>query len=438
MKKKTAVIFFSFLFAGMVVLTGFFIKLNQKNRDYQIKLGNVYMQSIDSLCNGISNINVELKKSTYVTTPEKITMLAAEIYHESGAVMSALAQLPAGEEDLSEIYKFISQAGDYTVALSKKAISDGAISDEERKNLETLASTAQTLSAAVEEMRINYENGSGIELEFDEETDSVSVSRSLAGIRDSVAEYPTLIYDGPYSDHILEGESQLLAQSTEITAHDAKKIAAQVLKIDEEKLNFSGEIESKLAAYRFDSEDTSVAVTKRGGYILYFRKFRTMGQAMLDYEQAVKAATLWLEENTNLTFSQSYYFADEGVCTVNFAYKEGATVCYTDLIKVGVALDTGEIVLCEANGYIMNHKSRTIKTPDYTEQQAAEIISPSLTVNFVNRVLIPSGGGSEIPCYEFKTVDGEGQEVLIYINQDTLSEERVYLVLNTEGGTLTK
>ncbi len=438
MKKTTLIRIFSFFFAGMLTLAGFLMRVEQKNKEYRIKLSNVYMQSLDSLCNSLSNITVELKKSTYVTTPQKISMLAAEVYHESGAVMSALSQLPSGEEDLSSVYKFISQAGDYLVSLSKEAISGDSISSKARENLKKLSATAEMLSTAVEEMRINYENGSGMELEVSGETGDISVANSLADIRDSVEEYPTLIYDGPYSDHILEGESQLLANSTEITVDDAKKRAAQILKIPENELSHSGEIEGKLAAYRFDTKDTSVAVTKRGGYILYFRKFRPQGEAKLSYEQAVNAAALWLKENTNLTFAESYYFADEGVCTVNFAYKEGATVCYTDLIKIGVALDTGEVVLCEANGYIMNHKPRTIKTPAHTEEEAKSVVSPLLSINSASRVLIPSGGGEEIPCYEFKTTDAEGQEVLVYINQDNLSEERIYLVLKTEGGTLTK
>ncbi len=438
MKKRTFIKIFSFFLAGMLALFGLFLRLEKRNEDYRIRLGNVYMQSISSLCDSLSNVNVELKKTTYVTTPEKISQLAARIYHESGAVMSALSQLPAGEEDMSPVYKFISQAGDYTLALSKKAISGEEISTDERQNLKILADTAEKLSLAVEEMRINYENGNGMSLEIEGGAEDISVSSSLAEIRDSVSEYPTLVYDGPYSDHILEGESQMLTDAREITVTEAKTKAAAALGVTEDKLTLSGEAEGKLAAYRFDTEDTTIAVTKRGGYILYFRKYRPFAGMVLSYEQAVKAASAWLSEKTNLTFKESYYFADEGVCTVNFAYKEGATVCYTDLIKVGVALDTGEIVLCEANGYIMNHTARTIKTPSRTEEEAKSVVSDALNIISSQRTLIPSDGGQEIPCYEFRCTDADGEEVLVYINQEDLSEERVYLVLKTDGGTLTK
>ena len=56
----------------------------------------------------------------------------------------------------------------------------------------------------------------------------------------------------------------------------------------------------------------------------------------------------------------SYYALNDGICVVNFAQMEGDAICYTDLIKVGVALDNGEIVSIDARGYLMNHKDRTI------------------------------------------------------------------------------
>ena len=91
------------------------------------------------------------------------------------------------------------------------------------------------------------------------------------------------------------------------------------------------------------------------------RNTRDVGDHNLSYEQAIAKATQFLSNKTGRTFKESYYLADEGVCVINFAYKDGATICYTDLIKVGVALDNGEIVFYEPRGYLMNHKTRTIR-----------------------------------------------------------------------------
>lgn len=45
---------------------------------------------------------------------------------------------------------------------------------------------------------------------------------------------------------------------------------------------------------------------------------------------------------------ETYYFTSDGICTINFAYTQSGVTCYTDLIKVGVALDDGSIVLFDA------------------------------------------------------------------------------------------
>ena len=40
---------------------------------------------------------------------------------------------------------------------------------------------------------------------------------------------------------------------------------------------------------------------------------------------------------------ESYFSTNDGICTINFAYMEDDVVCYPDLIKVNVALDTGNV-----------------------------------------------------------------------------------------------
>ena len=86
----------------------------------------------------------------------------------------------------------------------------------------------------------------------------------------------------------------------------------------------------------------------------------------------------------------------------------------------------------------MNHKPRTIATPTHTAQQASKIISKDLLVLSTKQALILSDGNYETLCFEFlcKTVDNS--KVLVYINAADLTEERLFLVEQTDGGTFTK
>ena len=122
---------------------------------------------------------------------------------------------------------------------------------------------------------------------------------------------------------------------------------------------------------------------------------------------------------------------------INFAFVDGQTICYTDLIKVGVAMDTGEIMLYEASGYLTNHKTRAFQSPAHTEEEAKQLLKTDLTVRETAIALIPTDG-EEKRCYEFLCSGKKGEEILVYINVSTLKEEEILILLKEDGGTLVK
>ena len=134
----------------------------------------------------------------------------------------------------------------------------------------------------------------------------------------------------------------------------------------------------------------------------------------------------------------TYYFTQDNVCVINFAYLDGQTICYTDLIKVGVSLDSGETVFFESSGYLANHTIRAFETAKYTAEEAERSINAELDVRSVSMVLIPTDSGGEIRCYEFTCKGQKDEEILAYVNVKTLQNEQIFIVLKTDGGTLVK
>lgn len=51
----------------------------------------------------------------------------------------------------------------------------------------------------------------------------------MENVEESFREYPTLIYDGPFSEHIENQQSQMLANEPEITGEEARKRAEEFL-----------------------------------------------------------------------------------------------------------------------------------------------------------------------------------------------------------------
>ena len=110
---------------------------------------------------------------------------------------------------------------------------------------------------------------------------------------------------------------------------------------------------------------------------------------------------------------------------------------YTDLIKVGIALDNGEAVMFGAQGFIMNHTDRGVRNAKMTAEKAESVLSPLLKVKSCSLAVVPLYSRAERLCYEF-LCDGEnGDQLLVYINADTLSQEDIKLLVKTDSGTLT-
>lgn len=431
----------SFLTAFIIALGAFVFIEKSKVKKLKIDAEYRYSMNLSELNGSLYNISLALRKSLYASSATQFGVIAAELSAESTVAKNALSQLPPSAEEISNVNKFLSQVGDYTLYLSKKVISGQNISDDERTNLHTLAVSAASLSGKVENIKADYEQEGVWDLEFSkdiEESVSGSFSDNLLELEELLSDYPTLIYDGPFSDHMLNGTSLLLDNSQEITLEEAITVASEVLKTDAKNIKRAEDINGKIPSFCFNFGESSVAVTKKGGYVLYMRIYREIAEHKISYEDALELGQEYLQTATETKFEPTYYFSDEGVCVINFAAKVGTTLCYTDLVKVGIALDTGEIVLLESAGYLSNHYDRTIVAPSYSVADATEKLSKSLKVNAVKRAIIPTDGNKEKHCYEFNCTGIDNEELLVYMNVKNLEEEKILLVLKTDGGTLVK
>lgn len=431
MRRKVRII--SFFVAVLAALTGFIVKENTLRKDYQARLNLIYSSALASLNENLENIRVGLKKCIYLSSATMIGEQARELGVSAQSAKNALSVFPAGEKELTQINRFLSHVGSYSSYVAAEAASGKEISGEQRENIQTLLSSAEELYSLIGEISVNYATGINWQ-----ENDGDFIS-DIEQTEDTLTDYPSLIFDGPFSDHLLEGSSKLLESLDRIDEETAKAKIADLLSVPIEKISLAAEQSGAIESFRFSADGTAVSVTKNGGIVSYVRKYRDVRDAGLTSAQCIEHAKAFLYNVFgNKNFAESYFQVQDGLCIINFAYKDGATVCYTDLVKVGVAVDNGEVLFFEADGYIMNHKPRTIATPTHSIDEAREVISGSLSVLNSKQALIPSDGNYEVLCYEFLCEDKNGNKVLVYINTADLSEERLYLVEETENGTFTK
>jgi germination protein YpeB len=166
---------------------------------------------------------------------------------------------------------------------------------------------------------------------------------------------------------------------------------------------------------------------------------RFADESTLTYEEAIKTATLFLNQRGYKNVKESYYAVVDGIMTINFAFYENGITYYTDLIKVSVNLTDGSVTAFDATGYLMNHTKRALpKKVKYTLSSGKKLIRKNLQIISSKKAFIPTKWGTENYTYEYHCVDKKGQEVLLYIDPVTGEEKDLLLLLYKDGGVLTK
>ena len=442
--KKMFIRAISFLSVACVVLTVSTVVYANRAQKYKFATQIVYERALAELCESLDNITVSLQKGTYCSTGRMLSEIGNDLNRQATSAKVSLSQLTDKTVPSDEMYTFLSQIGAFTlsVAQNKDRLS---LSEKQKKSLASLYEYSQSLSENLNKIRDGAYKGDITQFENKNTLSDASAEyrksflQSMSDAEQSLADYPTLIYDGPFADSMLNkkgGES--LKNLGEITQDEARKIASEYIKTTPESLREEADVNSEIELYCFTKGDVAVAVTKRGGKLCYMRNPRKVGSETISTSEGIKRAKKFLKDSGYENMKDSYYSLYDGVCTINFAYTKEGAIHYSDLIKVGVALDSGEIVFADARGYLVNHCERTFGEEKISLPQAREIVRDDLKILSENSAVIPLDTGKEANCFEFRCKDKKGQEVLIYIDKETGEERDILLLLYADGGILTR
>lgn len=445
--KRNLIRIISFICAAIVALSAVAVSNYVRAEKLDRINTNSQQRALTELTTCMSNIQQGLSKEFYTATAPMAEKLSSEIWREASQAKSCLSVLPVSDILLENTFKFLSQVGAFCSSLSEKAAKGEKISEEEYASLEELIKYSKELTSRLENMCAYLENGALIFESTDdavaamsEELDSMDFETAISDAEQALVDYPTLIYDGPFSDHILQKEPEMTKGKEEISEAAATEAAANFSGIAIEKLKREEDENGTLASYTFSSEEDGVviSITKRGGYLSYMLGSSYAGVSKLSAEEAIERGLEYLKSHGINNMKESYYSINDGICTVNYAYVQNGVICYPDLIKISVAMDTGKVISVDARGYLVNHFARTDVNPVLTSENAAKSLSPYLTVKDVKTAVIPTDSGNEILCYEFWCEGTGNEELLVYINAATGEEENIFFLLYSDNGILVR
>lgn len=436
------------LLAVALVITGLWGGYNYfLNREHAIQMDNMHQRSFFDMVSRVNNIETSLSKLMVSGDQGQHLILVSEIWRHADGAQADLASLPISHLSLVETSKLLNQMSDYSSYLTKKIGQGKTLTVDENKNLQELHNSYVALGDKLRELQDEINSG-GVRWgdirrqgsRLGEGTDDL-ITHQLVSIEKSSIKYPSLIYDGPFSESLKEFDNVRL-EGKEIDQKEAIEVVRnfigdeKIAEIDEWSES-NGDIKcwGVSASLKDGRGPFCFTVSKRGGKVVNMVGDPGAQNVTLSVEKAREVASEFLKDKGYESMSPAYQQFDQGICTINFAYRQGDVMVYPDLIKVKISLDDGQVVGFESKNYLIAHKERDIEEPEISVEQARELVNPSFKIESERLALIPTPSRNERLCYEFNGKFGEDR-FIVYIDAKTGEEVDILKIIDSNMGTL--
>ena len=442
---------FALLFIGALVW-GY--NQNQIKKQHEVALENHYQRLFFDVKKHIENIQVNLNKALVANSRERNILLLSQIANEAISAHDKLGQMPLTHAETASTEKFLNQAADYSTYLIQRHLQGEDLTDEQRQALSNLQNNSAKFNAELTNIQNNLAEGnfflgslSASQLNRIKDADKNILQTSLVQLDEQIAKTPELIYDGPFADQMINRKPVGLPNN-DVSLEDARKAAVEFLgnisvrdiEPFEEGENIN---EARIPAYTFNlypenqrrNTPIYMGISKKGGKVIWMNNPRPVANTKISIKNAEERAMKYLQEKGFENMEPNYSLKYDGTILFNFVNTENDVTIYPDLIKVKVALDTGEIVGFDASAYYLNHHDRTIESPHIDEAEARSKVRQDFNIDSTRLAIIPKGK-SEVLCYEFKGKYNDN-DFIVYINALDGSEEQILQLIKNENGTLT-
>lgn len=428
--------------------------LFKTKNQYATMLQNQYQRAFRDLVADVENVRILLDKADVSASTAQCNSLMTQLWQSGHSATQSLGLIPISLGVLGNTEKFLNQLSDFSFSISKINAGNKLMNDEQKNQLNQLSDYSTNLLNELRTMQQDI-NTDGIKFGematkglFHMKDAGENVADTKFGsIEKQFTEYPTMIYDGPFSDNVIEGKPKALEKEKDV---DLKAAEDRVKKfIGEDKVGKVTEISSGKGSIntfgleveppdRDKSKSVFIDITKKGGHVLWLLDPRAVTDKKLSDEEATKKAKEFLKTQDFGDLEETFYYKNDNTITVTYvAIEDGGVLVYPDQMKVKVALDNGDIVGFDAIQYLKAHRQRDIGTPMISEEEARSKVSTNLEVDRVKLTLIPLPGDREQLCYEFRG-KCKDNDYFVYINAENGNEENILRIIKEENGTLTQ
>lgn len=415
---------------------------SSSNMNLANSLEDIYQKNIYELVDNVNNTEIKLSKTLSSTDNDYRAKMLREISYNTDMAQSNLNNLPYTIGGVNESIAFVNQVSGYTETLSKNLEKGGSLSSKDLDTLERVYDNILTLKQSLTRFSENNAKGYNVIKQSNiMDGENNKFSKELGLVKEVNVEYPTMIYDGPFSDSVINKKIVGLSQKN-ITKETAKSNLLKILtNLSEGEVEYKGETKGKFETYDFVSKTADgkqkayIQLTKQGGNLLTMSSYSDKRGEKITMKNAEETALKFADKcgikNAKVVWSDKL----SGNAYLNIAPVENDIILYPDLVKVKVDLYDGSILGYEASSYYTNHKERTFASKSVAMSSARGKIEKKFNIKFSRLALIPLDYNQEILCYEF-ACNYANDDYYFYYNATNGKLENVLKVIKTDNGNL--
>ncbi|NLB60809.1 MAG: hypothetical protein GX802_00005, partial [Clostridiales bacterium] len=348
---------------------------------YQLATEAQYRRAYAELLTEVGELDAILSKIQVAGTRAQFTLLLSNAWNTSGRCVGLLAQIPASHLDSSDVNSFLIRVSDYANTLTNKLAHGGTISSKELDKIGELRSACNKVTADLAERY--FSNKLSVEL-----LDSNGYFTTAAEVHKNEAakiDYPTIIYDGPFSESTEKAEAKGLRGGMV----DEAKAKKEALNYAPDGTNLTSATTSVGAISSFDFSGTTkdgreidISVSQKGGDIVWMMSSATTDMtdkpSDKEVEECKDAGVKYLKDKGYDNMRPTYVQYYNGAVVINFAATQNGVILYNDLVKLWIDRETNEIFGVDARNYLFSHTTRDLPARELTMGDAETYISDKL------------------------------------------------------------
>ena len=408
--------------------------LGSRRRQLHAQLAGERQRELSDVVAAMADIEVNLQKLMIASGAAQSAELLGETALLAQHVESGLSRLPMRYEAAADAMKFAGQMGQYAMHLAVRMSDGGMLSTGDEAQLGSMLTACRALNAHLSDVGERLYSEPVIEAGSTYGEEAMSwPEEAIAG--ESTIEYPSLIFDGPFSDGRQQGPPRGLT-GERAARETCRQAAARYAGVTADRVRDAADSGGIFEAFGFTADTpagrVNVQVTGVGAHLLWMMPEQAEYAVKRTQEECLKNAQVYLADMGFGMMEPCFVQQYDGMVVANFAAVQDGVLLYSDQVKVQISMDSGAVVGAECSQYWMNHVSRRELEPKIDEAEAAQMLSDRLTVRQSRLCVIPEESGERL-CWGFEGTFGSNR-YWVFVDARTGEAAQILQVAETEAG----